>query len=126
MTKTKKPTDATADQAPVPPKVTNGPEESSRPQFAVDDSKAHTTYSTNCVITATSEEIVVGFVRDTQPVRGTNGTAVLPVESKVIMSPWAAKRLVIALAQTLRTFEDAYGELEIDPRKRMAAAAPTQ
>ena len=86
MTKTKKATAATADRAPAPPKVSKGPEES-RPQLAVDDSKAHTTYSSNCVINVTPEEFVVGFVRDLQSGRGSDDTAVLTVESKVIMSP---------------------------------------
>ncbi len=121
MTKTKKATAATADETPVSPKVSNGPEES-RPQFVVDDSKAHTTYSSNCIINATPEEIVVGFARDVQPER----SAMVTIESRIIMSPWAAKRLVIALARTLRTFEEVYGELEVDPRKRaLASAAPT-
>ncbi len=126
MTKTMKATAATADKAPVPPKVSNGPEES-RPQLAVDDSKAHTTYSSNCVINATPEEFVVGFVREMQSGPGSDNTAVLTVESKVIMSPWAAKRLVMALARTLRSFEETYGELEVDPAKRtLASAAATQ
>ncbi len=125
MTKTKKATAATADETPVSPKASNGPEES-RPQFAVDDSKAHTTYSSNCIINATPEEFVVGFARDVQSERGAKNSAMLTIESRIIMSPWAAKRLVIALARTLRTFEEAYGELEVDPRKRaLASAAPT-
>ena len=125
MTKTKKATAATAQKAPVPPKASNGPEES-RPQLAVDDSKAHTTYSSNCIINATPEEFVVGFARDVQSERGAKNSAMLTIESRIIMSPWAAKRLVIALARTLRTFEEVYGELEVDPRKRaLASAAPT-
>ncbi len=125
MAKTKKATLATAQKAPVPPKASNGPEES-RPQFAVDDSKAHTTYSSNCIINATPEEFVVSFVRDMQSGRGSGNPAVLTVESKIIMSPWAAKRLVIGLARALGSFEETYGELEVDPRKRtLASAAPT-
>ncbi len=125
MTKTKKATAATAQKAPVPPKASNGPEES-RPQLAVDDSKAHTTYSSNCIINATPEEFVVGFARDVQCERGAKNSAKLTIESRIIMSPWAAKRLAIALARALRTFEEVYGELEVDPRKRaLASAAPT-
>ncbi len=124
MTKMKKAA-ATADETPVPPKVSTGPEES-RPQLVVDDSKAHTTYSSNCIINATPEEFVVGFVRDMPSGRGANGSAVVTIESRIIMSPWAAKRLVIALARALRTFEETYGELEVDPGKRtLASAAPT-
>ena len=70
---------------------------------------------------------VVDFVREMQPGPGSDNTAVLTVESKVIMSPWAAKRLVMALARTLRSFEETYGELEVDPAKRtLASAAATQ
>ena len=123
--KMKKATAAVADETPLPPKVSTGPEES-RPQFVVDESKAHIAYASNCVINATPEEFVVGFLHDTQPGSGPKKPAVLTVDSKIIMSPWAAKRLVIALAQSLRTFEEAFGELEVDPKKRvLASVAPT-
>ncbi len=116
-----KATAAIADETPLPPEVSTGPEES-RPQFVVDESKAHTAYASNCVINATPEEFVVGFLHDRQSGRGVKKSTVLTIESKIIMSPWAAKRLVIALARTLRTFEEVYGELEVDPRKRALAS----
>ncbi len=49
----------TTQQAPV---VSTGPEESRR-QLAVDDSTAHTTYASACLVNATAEEVIVDFVR---------------------------------------------------------------
>ena len=109
---------ATAGTAAQPaPVVSTGPEES-RPQYAVDETKAHTTYSSQCLINATPEEFVVDFVREMKPGRGPNNTSLITVESKVIMSPWAAKRLVIDLARVIKSYEEIYGELEVAPRKR--------
>ena len=70
----------------------------------------------------TPEEFVVDFVREWKPGRGPNNTSLITVESKVIMSPWAAKRLVIDLARAMRNYEEIYGKLELDPRKRAVAA----
>ena len=106
---------------PPAPVVSTGPEET-RPQFAVDDSKAHTTYSSRCLVSATPEEFVVDFVREAKPGRGPDNTSLLTVESKVFMSPWAAKRLAIDLGQVIRSYEEIFGELEIDPRKRTIAS----
>ena len=87
----------------------------------VDDSNADIHYSSTSVISATAEEVAVDFARGLKP--GSRGDApVLTVEAKVIMSPWAAKRLAIDLADTIKRYELTYGKLEIDARKRRVAA----
>jgi hypothetical protein len=40
------------------------------------------------------------------------------------MSPWAAKRLHMALKQAIERYEEAYGPLEIDERKRRVQQQP--
>ncbi len=86
-------------------------------KLRVDDAKADIHYSSTSVISATAEEVAVDFARGLKP--GSRGdTAVLTVEAKVIMSPWAAKRLAIDLTDTIKRYELTYGKLEIDARKR--------
>ena len=38
------------------------------------------------------------------------------------MSPWAAKRLALNLLRVIQSYEENYGKLEIDPRKRTVGA----
>ena len=91
--------------------------EQSQLKLRVDDSNADIHYSSQSAISATAEEFVVGFASGLKP--GSRGNApVLTVETKVIMSPWAAKRLAIQLTDTIKHYELTYGKLEVDARKR--------
>ena len=91
--------------------------EQDRPQVTVDDSKANVCYSSNCLITATAEEITVDFAR-TMRSASQGDIPVITVDTKVIMSPWSAKRLAIQLGQVVQHFEDRYGSLETDANRR--------
>ena len=92
-------------------------------QLQIDDSTAHTSYSTLVVANATPEELILNFAG---PLRPTGPkTAVMKVEQRVIMSPWAAKRFAIMLMQTLQRHEETYGPIEVDERKRRLQPPPT-
>ena len=91
--------------------------EQERPQVAVDDTKANICYSSNCLISATAEEITVDFAR-TMRAGSQDEIPLLTIDTKVIMSPWSAKRLAIQLGQVVQNFEDIYGSLEVDPKRR--------
>ena len=49
----------------------------------------------------------------------------LKIDSRVVLTPWAAKRLAIALGQTVQRYEQAYGVIEIDPRRRLQGGTTT-
>lgn len=88
-----------------------------REKITVDDTKANVCYASNCMISATSEEVILDFAHSIRP--GANGDpSLLLVDTKVFMSPWAAKRLALQLGEVVRNYEGAYGALETDPRKR--------
>lgn len=93
-------------------------------QLRIDESKAAVTYSSTSRLSGTAEEITIDFSQGIKPGPQPN-TAVLQIDSKVILSPWAAKRLALALNQTIQRYEEAYGALEIDPRKRQQGATTT-
>ena len=99
--------------------------EQDRPQVAVDDTKANVCYSSNCLISATAEEIIVDFAR-TMRAGSQDDIPLLTVDTKVIMSPWSAKRLAIQLGQVVQNFEDIYGSLETDPRRRRTQDSSTR
>ena len=88
-----------------------------RTQLHVDDSNAHTFYSSTSRISGSAEEIIIDFSQGMRPGNRPN-TAVLKIDGRAILSPWAAKRLALALNQTVQRYEQAYGALEIDPRRR--------
>jgi len=93
-------------------------------QLRVDESQVHTAYSSTTRLSGTAEEITIDFAQGIRPAG--NNQAVLKIDTRVILSPWAAKRLALALGQTVQRYEQAYGILEVDPRKRAQNASTTQ
>ena len=91
-------------------------------QLRLDDSTASVSYSSMASIRGMAEEIIVDFSQGVRPSSQQN-VAVLKIDTRVIMSPWAAKRLAIALGQTIARYEATYGPIETDPRKRLTPEA---
>ncbi len=86
-------------------------------QVDVDDDGVPVTYGKLVRVGASAEEItldVAGPLKQTAQNRAT-----MKVENRIILNPWAAKRLAIALGQTIQQYEKLYGDLEIDERKRL-------
>jgi hypothetical protein len=89
------------------------------PQVRWDDSKLRSTYANVCNVSCTREEMTLLF--------GTNqtwhtGQAELVVEltDRIVMNPFAAKRLSVLLNNTVKEYESRFGELKIegiDPSK---------
>jgi hypothetical protein len=81
-----------------------------------DDSKMTSTYANVCNVSSTREEVTMLF--------GTNqswhtGQPELTVQltNRIILNPFAAKRLAILLGNILREYEARFGELKIDMPK---------
>ena len=90
--------------------------QSQQMQIDVDDRDAPVTYAKLVRVGGTAEEItldIAGPIRPTGPSRAT-----MKIENRIVLNPWAAKRLAITLGQTVQRYEQVYGELEIDERKR--------
>lgn len=90
-------------------------------QIQVDDSEAPSTYCTLVRVGGSAEEVVLDFAGPLKPTGPK--TAVMQVENRIFMNPFAAKRLQMALKQAIDRYEEAYGELELDERKRRVGAA---
>jgi hypothetical protein len=78
-----------------------------------DDSKMTSTYANVCNVSSTREEVTMLF--------GTNqswhtGQSELTVQltNRIILNPFAAKRLALLLGNILREYEARFGELKID------------
>ena len=91
-------------------------------QLRIDEANVQTFFSSTSRIWGTAEEIILDFSQGVRPT-GQRNVAVLKIDSRVVLTPWAAKRLAIALGQTVQRYEQAYGVIEIDPRRRAQGAA---
>ena len=86
-------------------------------QLQIDDSATPVTYSTTVRVWGSAEEINLDFAG---PIRPTGPTSArLKIDQRVTLNPWAAKRLALALNQAIVRYEQTYGNLELDARKRM-------
>ena len=88
-----------------------------RPQLQVDDSKAIATYANFCRVTGTPEELIVDFGLNPQPMGVP--TEPIPVQQRIVVNFYTAKRLYQALGLTLQRHEKAFGVLEVDVNKRV-------
>lgn len=88
-------------------------------QIQIDESAADVHYSTTSRVWGSAEEVYLDFAGGIKP--SAPGKAVMRVEQRIILSPWSAKRLAIALNQVVANHEKQFGVLELDVRKRSAA-----
>ena len=97
-------------------------------QIQIDDSQTQVTYSSTVRVWGSAEEINLDFAGPLRPAGPK--AAKLKIDQRLTLNPWAAKRLCLALNQAIARYEQAYGALEVDPRKRLInppkanAAAP--
>ena len=86
-------------------------------KLEVDDNNADTLYSTTFRVWGSAEEINLDFAGPIRPAG--QGKVKLKIDNRIILNPYAAKRLALQLGQAVAQYEQAYGTLELDPRKRM-------
>ncbi len=85
-------------------------------QLQIDDRNTPSAYSGNARVWGTAEEIFLDFSQGLRPA-GQNALR-LKIDHRVVMNPWAAKRLAVTLGQTIQRYEQTYGALELDDNKR--------
>ena len=80
------------------------------------------TYANLCRVTSTPEEIIMDFAINPNAF-GKVLDEPLRLNHRIIMNYHAAKRVAIILNETIRRHESAYGQIELDPRKRVQSPA---
>ena len=92
-------------------------------QLQIDDTETVSHYSSTARVWGAAEEINLDFAG---PVRATQQPKVarLKIEHRVVLNPWAAKRLALALGKAVARYEQTYGVLELDERKSRVGGAP--
>jgi len=77
-------------------------------QIELKDEIAQGTYANLAIITHSSSEFILDFIR-VMP-----GLPKAGVQSRIILAPEHAKRLLRALEDNIRKYEDVFGSLDLD------------
>jgi hypothetical protein len=80
-------------------------------QIQIDAQQGTGVYSNLMMISHRKEEFILDFLF-LQPQRSTQGQAVATLRSRVITSPEHAKRILRALQENLRRYEENFGTIE--------------
>jgi hypothetical protein len=84
----------------------SGGEAEAKGQIRLDGSSAEVSYANFALVATAAEEIILSF-----GVRTGEDTTVR-IKDKVILSPKNAKRLLAALSQSLRLYEEKFGTID--------------
>src|SRR5262249_42041583 len=77
---------------------------------------AHAAYANFARVTATPEEVIIDFALNPNPFLA--GRQDIQVSQRLIVNFYTAKRLWIALGQTIQRHEATYGSVELDVTRR--------
>ncbi len=82
------------------------------PKIKWDDSSMRTSYANVCNVLGTREEIMLLFGAN-QAWHGGQKEVTVLLSDRVVLNPYAAKRLHNMLEQGLKEYESRYGELKV-------------
>ncbi len=85
------------------------------PKVKWDDSGMSTSYANVCNVASTREEVTLLFGTNQTLYTGQNELAV-KLSDRIIISPFAAKRLLLLLGNVVGQYEKRFGQLNIDVR----------
>jgi len=88
-----------------------------------DDSNLKSSYANVCNVSSTREEVVLVFGINQAWERGQNEVQV-QLTDRIILSPFAAKRLAQLLNNVVREYESRFGALNVDPRRPGDSSSP--
>jgi len=92
------------------------------PKVVWDDSKMKTSYANVCNVASTREEMVVLFGVN-QAWKGSENEVTVQLTDRVIMSPFAAKRLAILLGNVVTKHEQRFGSIDVALAPAAASSA---
>jgi hypothetical protein len=95
------------------PKLTQAPPQAAvAPKVVWDDSKMKTSYANVCNVASTREEVVVLFGVN-QAWKGSENEVTVQLTDRMILSPFAAKRLAILLGNVVAKHEQRFGSIDV-------------
>lgn len=84
------------------------------PNVIWNDANMRSTYANVCNVSSTREEVVVLFGTN-QAWQGQEQEVTVDLSDRIIMSPFAAKRLSLLLQNVIAQYESRFGELSVAP-----------
>ncbi len=81
------------------------------PKVTWDDTNLRSSYANVCNVSSTREEVVMMFGVN-QAWERTEGEVKVQLTDRIILSPYAAKRLVVVLQKVMEQYEQRFGALE--------------
>jgi hypothetical protein len=93
-------------------------------QLMIDERNLNTSYANAFRSNGTAEEVMLDFgINQVMPPQGDQKQPGISfqVMQRVILNYYSAKRLALALGQIIQRHEAQFGELELDPNKRIVA-----
>ena len=94
----------------------DGPPTATTPTVRWDDTQMRTSYANACHVVSTREEVVL-FFGINQGVRAGGEEIVVQLGDRVMLNPYAAKRLNLLLTNVLREHESRFGSLDVEARR---------
>lgn len=89
----------------------------SQPKVNWDDSAMDTTYANVVNAASTREEVILLFGTN-QSWKGVEDEVNVSLSNRVILNPYAAKRLAILLGGVVSAYEQRFGALGVEPNKQ--------
>ena len=83
-----------------------------QPQIRLNTGNLKSTYCNMCNANSTREEVVLNFGVNQNWDRGQGGDLEVTLEHRIILSPFAAKRLTQMLSKLIDEYEGRHGELK--------------
>jgi hypothetical protein len=90
-----------------------------------DDSNMKSAYANVCNVSSTREEVVMLFGVNQAWNRGQKEVTI-QLTDRIIVSPFAAKRLSMLLAAVVKEYENRFGALNVEGAAQAAAGAPAK
>jgi len=96
---------------PKTPRVSKPVSQESAPKVVWDDSRMQTTYANVCNVLGTREEIMLLFGAN-QGWHGDRKEVSVLLSERIVLNPYAAKRLLLLLGRGIKEHEARFGELK--------------
>ena len=100
-----------------PPAAEPSAEPAVRQQIEIDDSHIVAGYANFCRVSSTPEELILDLGLNPQPLSPEQHT--VKVSQRIILNHFTAKRLMAALGAAIQRYEQTFGVLETDVRRRL-------
>jgi hypothetical protein len=94
----------------------------SPPKIRWDDSSMRSSYANVCNVASTREEVVLLFGMN-QAWHAGQKEVTVQLTDRIVLSPFAAKRLAVLLNNLVREYESRFGKLDIEARRAGEAPA---